>query len=148
MEGVKIKMVKRSFLILFAVVIAISFATASIADMTAKDFVKDAKARIKEISVEQAKAELTAGKAVFLDVRTEKEFKKGHIPKAVFLQRGLLEFKVEGKLPDKNAKVIVYCKTGGRASLAADTLQKMGYKNVVSIAGGWAAWSKAGYPVE
>ena len=141
-------MLKRSLLILFAVVIAISFATASMADMTGKDFVKDAKTRIKEISIEQAKAELAAGKAIFLDVRTAKEYKKGHVPKAVFMQRGLLEFKVAGKLPDKNAKVIVYCKTGGRSSLATDTLQKMGYKNVVSMAGGWVAWSKAGYPVE
>lgn len=141
-------MLKKSILILFALFVAFSFATSSIAGMTAKDFVKDAKTRIKEISVDQAKKELDAGKAVFLDVRTAKERKKGSIPKSVFLQRGLLEFKVAKKLPDKNAQVIVYCKTGGRSSLATDTLQKMGYKNIVSMAGGWNAWTKAGYPVQ
>jgi len=139
---------KKSILILFALFVAFSFATSSIAGMTGKDFVKDAKTRIKEISLDEAKKELDAGKAVFLDIRTAKEYKKGHLPKAVFMQRGLLEFKIAKKLPDKNAKVIVYCKTGGRSSLATDTLKKMGYTDVVSMAGGWVAWAKAGYPAE
>jgi rhodanese-related sulfurtransferase len=141
-------MMKKSILILFALFVAFSFATSSIAGMTGKDFVKDAKTRIKEISLDEAKKELDAGKAVFLDIRTAKEYKKGHLPKAVFMQRGLLEFKIAKKLPDKNAKVIVYCKTGGRSSLATDTLKKMGYTDVVSMAGGWVAWAKAGYPAE
>ena len=141
-------MMKKTLLILFALFVAFSFATSSIAGMTGKDFVKDAKTRIKEISLDEAKKELDAGKAVFLDIRTAKEYKKGHLPKAVFMQRGLLEFKIAKKLPDKNAKVIVYCKTGGRSSLATDTLKKMGYTDVVSMAGGWVAWAKAGYPAE
>ena len=141
-------MMKKTLLILFALFVAFSFATSSQAGMMAKDFVKDAKMNIKEISVDEAKKELDAGKAIFLDVRTAKEYKKGHIPKAVFMQRGVLEFKVAKKLPDKNAKVIVYCKVGGRGTLATDTLKKMGYTDVVNMAGGWKAWAKAGYPAE
>jgi rhodanese-related sulfurtransferase len=70
------------------------------------------------------------------------------IPGSIHLQRGLLEFKVDKKLPDKNATVIVYCKTGGRSSLATYTLVRMGYENVKNMDGGWKAWAKAGYPVE
>jgi rhodanese-related sulfurtransferase len=142
------KLVKRSLLVLFASLLVFSFSSFALADMTGKDFVNEAKKEIKEISVEQAKKDIDAKKAVVLDVRTEKEYKKGHIPGAIHMQRGLLEFKVEKKLPDKNAYIILQCKTGGRSALATQTLQKMGYKNVVSMAGGWKAWVKAGYPVE
>lgn len=141
-------MLKRSFILVLAVLFAFSLSSLALADMTGKDFVKEAKKEIKEISVEQAKKDIDAKKAVVLDVRTEKEYKKGHIPGAVHLQRGLLEFKAAEKLPDKNAHIIVQCKSGGRSALATQTLQKMGYKNVVSMAGGWKAWVKAGYPVE
>jgi len=67
---------------------------------------------------------------------------------AVNIPRGLMEFKVEKKITDKNSKIVVYCKVGGRGCLSACTLCRMGYKNVVNIAGGWQAWEKAGYPVE
>ena len=118
--------------------------------LTAKDMVADAKVRgVKEIAIEQTKKDIESGnKLVVLDVREPEEFKKGHLPKAVNSPRGLLEFTVEKAIPDKNAYVIVYCKTGGRSCLAADTLMKMGYKNAVSMAGGWDGWFKAGYPVE
>jgi len=119
------KLVKRSLLVLFASLLVFSFSSFALADMTGKDFVNEAKKEIKEISVEQAKKDIDAK-----------------------MQRGLLEFKVEKKLPDKNAYIILQCKTGGRSALATQTLQKMGYKNVVSMAGGWKAWVKAGYPVE
>ena len=128
-------MLKRSFVVVLALLFALSFSSFAMADMTAKDFVSNAKKEIKEISVEQAKKDIDAKKAVVLDVRTEKEYKKGHVPGAIHLQRGLLEFKVNQKLPDKNAYIIVQCKSGGRAALATQTLQKMGYKNAVSMAG-------------
>jgi len=142
------KIVKRGLLVLFASLLAFSFSTFALADMTGMDFVKEAKKTIKEISVEQAKKDIDAGKAIVLDVRTEKEYKMGHIPGAIFLQRGVLELKIDKKIPDKNAYIIIYCKSGARSALATQTLQKMGYKNVVSLAGGWEAWVKAGFPVE
>ena len=117
--------------------------------MTAADFVKQAKKHITEITVAEAKAKIESGQpVVVLDVREPKEYKRGHLPKAVNLPRGLLEFKVAKVIPDKDAYVIVYCKTGGRSALATWTLKRMGYKNVVNMAGGWKAWVKAGYPVE
>jgi len=77
-----------------------------------------------------------------------KEFKMGHIPGAVHIERGLLEFKINNQVPDKNAQIVVYCKLGGRGSLSAHTMVRMGYKNVINIEDGWIAWEKAGYPVE
>lgn len=127
----------------------VACATQPTKPMSAKDFVAEAKKHITEISVAEAKAKIESGApVVVLDVREPKEYKKGHLPKAVNLPRGLLEFKVAKVIPNKNAYIIVYCKSGGRSALAAWTLRKMGYKNAVSMAGGWKAWVKAGYPVE
>jgi len=139
---------RNSLVVFFVLLFTLSVSASCLADMTAKDFVKEAKKTIKEISVADAKAAIDSNKALVLDCRTAKEFKKGHLPKAINLQRGLLEFKVNKKLPDKTAQVIVYCKSGGRSCLSTCTLVKMGYSNVVSMAGGWKAWVKAGYPVE
>ncbi|NVL92045.1 MAG: rhodanese-like domain-containing protein [Desulfobacterales bacterium] len=116
--------------------------------MTADDFKKEALKHITTITVSEAKALLDKGGFTFLDVRTEKEFKKGHIPGAVNLPRGKLEFRIDKKIPDKNTSIVVYCKTGGRSALATYTLVKMGYKNLKNMDGGWKAWTKAGYPVE
>lgn len=141
--------VKRSLISFFAVILFFSLSALCFADMTAKDFVNEAKKSVKEISVADAKAAIDSGKAVIvLDCRTAKEFKSGHLPKAINIQRGLLEFKVAKKIPDKAAYVICYCKSGGRSCLSTCSLGKMGYKNAVSMAGGWKAWLKAGYPVE
>ncbi|HUU41750.1 MAG TPA: rhodanese-like domain-containing protein, partial [Desulfatiglandales bacterium] len=67
---------------------------------------------------------------------------------AMNIARGLLEFQIDKKVPDKDAKIIVYCKSGGRGGLAAYTLCRMGYRNVSNMAGGWMAWKKARYPAE
>ncbi len=117
-------------------------------DMTANDLVAEAKKNITMISVEEAKALLDKGGVAFLDCREPKEYKSGHIPGAINIPRGLLEFQIDKKIPDKNAPVVMYCKSGGRASLACCSIQRMGYKNVKNIDGGWKAWAKAGYPVE
>jgi rhodanese-related sulfurtransferase len=116
--------------------------------MSAKDMVDEAKKSITMISVQEAKALFDKGGVAFIDCRTEKEYRSGHIPGAINIPRGLLEFQIENKIPDKNATVVMYCKTGGRASLACCSLDKMGYKNVKNMDGGWQAWMKAGYPVE
>ena len=141
-------MTRSSLIAVFVLIFTFSFYASCLADMSSKDFLKEARKTVKEISVADAKAAMDLGKAVVLDCRTEKEFKAGHLPKAIHLQRGLLEFKAAKKFPDKSAYIIVYCKSGGRSCLGACTLTEMGYTNAVSMAGGWKAWVKAGYEIE
>jgi len=142
-------LMKKSLIISLVVMFALTLSSYCLAGKTAKDFVKEAQKTVTEISVADAKADIDAGKvAVILDCRTAKEFKKGHLPKAIHIERGLLEFKVAKKIPDKASYVICYCKSGGRSCLSTCTLGEMGYTNVKSMAGGWKAWVKAGYPVE
>jgi len=116
--------------------------------VTVEEMLAEARQHIEEVTVDQAKAEFDSGEAIFLDVRTLKEYKRGYIPNAQHLERGLLEFKIADKIPDKSARIIVYCKSGGRGCLATDTLKRMGYTNVANMIGGWTAWVKAGYPIE
>ncbi len=143
---------KRSILFVFVLALVSTLAlTAPVAvakDMTAKELVTEAKKNICEVSVSDAKALLDKGGYIFLDCREPKEFKMGHVPGAMNIPRGLLEFKVSKKIPDKNAKIAMYCKSGGRGCLATCTLCRMGYKNVKNMDGGWKAWEKAGYPIE
>ncbi len=142
-------MTKRNLFVLVLVSVMFLTAQASIAkDLTVKDMVSDAKKNICEVSVSEAKEVLDRGGYIFLDCRTSKEFKMGHIPGAMNIPRGLLEFKIDKKIPEKNAEIIMYCKTGGRGCLSTCTLCRMGYKNTKNIDGGWKAWEKAGYPVE
>ena len=143
---------RKNLIFIVALMISAAFAfNASLAlakDMTKKDFEKEALKHITTISVAEAKALLDKGGVTFLDVRTEKEYKKGHIPGAKNVPRGKLEYDIGKDIPDKNAAVVVYCKTGGRSCLGTYTLVRMGYKNLKSMVGGWKAWTKVGYPVE
>jgi len=143
---------RKKLILVVAIMIGVAFAfnaTRALAeDMTADDFKKEALKHITTITVSEAKALLDKGGVTFLDVRTETEFKKGHIPGAMNLPRGKLEFKIDKEIADKNAQVVLYCKTSGRSALATYTLVKMGYKNLKNMDGGWEAWTKAGYPVE
>ena len=118
------------------------------APMTAETLVAEAKANVCEKSVSECKALLDEGGYLFLDCREQTEYKMGHVPGAINIPRGLLEFKIANQVPDQNTKLVVYCKSGGRGCLASCTLCRMGYKNVVNMGGGWLAWEKAGYPVE
>ena len=107
--------------------------------------VAQAKSQIKELSVEDTKAELAAESAVqLIDVREESEWQRGHLPDAIHLSRGLLEVKIEKAMPDVNAPIILYCGGGGRSALAALSLQVMGYTNVQSMADGFKAWIASG----
>lgn len=141
---------KRIALILSVVAMVVLFTVPPLtaADMTAKQLVEDAKKDICEVSVSEAKDLFDKGGNLFLDCRTSKEYKMGHVPGAVNIPRGLLEFKIDKQIPDRETAIIMYCKTGGRGCLATCTLCKMGYKNVKNMDGGWLAWEKAGYPVE
>lgn len=111
-------------------------------------FVAAAKAKIVEVTPQQVKADMDAGKPVILlDVRDSAEFDAGHLPKAKNVSRGLLEFKIGRVLPDKNAYIVLYCRTDARSALATVVLQEMGYTNVRNMKGAFKAWGEAGYPV-
>ena len=110
--------------------------------------VDDAKSRVREISVEETSDRLRRGNAHVIDVREESEWAAGHIPGAEYMGRGVLERDVEQKIPDKEAELILYCGGGFRSALSADSLQKLGYTNGASRAGGWREWTGKGFPVE
>lgn len=111
--------------------------------------VERAKQRIRECTVVEAKAKLDRGESMhFLDVREDHEFAKDHAKGARHLGRGILERDIEGLIPDKEAAIILYCGGGYRSALAAESLQQMGYRNVISMAGGIKAWRDAGFPME
>lgn len=112
---------------------------------TAHDLVLEAKAQIREVALDAAEAAIRAAD-VLLDVREADEFHAGHIPGALNIPRGLLEFKLsdDPALCARELNIVLYCKTSGRAALAACSLQAMGYLQVQSLAGGFDAWSAAG----
>jgi rhodanese-related sulfurtransferase len=110
--------------------------------------VDDAKSRVREVGVDETKRKLESGKAQVIDVREESEWAAGHVRGAQHLGRGIIERDIESRIPDKNAEIVLYCGGGFRSALSADNLQKMGYRNVASMAGGWRAWREAGGPVE
>lgn len=112
--------------------------------ITVQDMVAAAKQQITEVTVDKAKQLLAEGGIALVDVREESEYAAGHIDNAILLPRGVLEFKI-GTVPelaDKAKPVIIYCRTGGRASMAAVNMKALGYTNVVSIAGGYEGWQK------
>jgi len=110
--------------------------------------VQDAKTRIQEEDFRATKKRLDSGeKFVLVDTREESEWDRGHLPGAIHLSRGTIERDIEKTVPDKNAVIVLYCGGGYRSALAADNLQKMGYRNVISMDGGWRGWTEAGFPV-
>jgi rhodanese-related sulfurtransferase len=109
--------------------------------------VDDAKSRVREVDVEQTLARVREG-ARLIDVREDNEWQRGHARGAEHMGRGIIERDVETAVPDHSAQLILYCGGGYRSALAADSLRRMGYTNVYSLAGGWKAWQEAGAPVE
>jgi len=111
--------------------------------------VQDAKTRVKEIDIEGYKQLAGSGEPhLLIDVREDREYSAGHAAGAVHLGKGIIERDIEAKVPDKEAKLVLYCGGGYRSALAGDSLQKMGYTNVISLDGGWKAWTAAGMQVE
>lgn len=111
--------------------------------------VDEARKRVKECTVAQAKARLDREQGLhFLDVREDHEFAKDHAQGARHVGKGIIERDIETLIPEKQAAIILYCGGGYRSALAADALQQMGYTNVVSMDGGIKAWRDAGYPIE
>ncbi len=111
--------------------------------------VQDAKSRVRETNAQEVMKRIEKGEKLNLvDVREESEWAKGHLPGAKHLGKGVIERDIETAIPDKEAEIILYCGGGFRSALSADNLQKMGYKKVVSMDGGWREWTEKGYPVE
>jgi len=113
------------------------------------NIVNDAKSRVRENTPEDVKKKREAGEKFHLvDVREDNEWQKGHAAGAIHLGKGIIERDIEKAIPDHNAEIILYCGGGFRSALAGDALQKMGYKNVISMDGGWKRWRELGYPTE
>ena len=111
--------------------------------------VDDAKSRIKQTTPEEVKARIDKGENILLvDTREDNEWDRGHIAGAVHLGKGIIERDIESQIPNHETEIILYCGGGFRSALAADNLQKMGYKNVVSMDGGWREWKAKGFPIE
>lgn len=118
-----------------------------------KEMLAEANAEIDAISVQDAMALVGSGEIVFVDVRETQENQAGAIPGSVHAPRGLLEFIVDPAAPmhkpelASGKKLIVYCASGGRSALSAQTMRRMGVENVANLVGGIAAWKEAGGPV-
>ena len=115
---------------------------------TAHDLVAQAKLSVNEVSLNDA-PDAIRDADILLDVREADEYANGHIPGAVHISRGLLEFKLSNdpNLSSRDLKIVLYCKNSGRAALASKSLHDMGYMNIQSIAGGFDAWAQAGNPI-
>ncbi|HEX6650856.1 MAG TPA: rhodanese-like domain-containing protein [Pyrinomonadaceae bacterium] len=109
--------------------------------------VNDAKSRIREVTVAETQQRMKENSdAKLIDVREDNEWDAAHAAGAMHLGKGIVERDIETTVPDKNTELILYCGGGYRSALAADALQKMGYTNVFSMAGGWKAWKEEGGP--
>ena len=109
--------------------------------------VDDAKSRIREVSVEETRDRVNHG-AKLIDVREDNEWDTAHAAGATHMGRGIIERDIVQTFPEKDTELILYCGGGYRSALAADALQRMGYTNVYSMAGGWKAWKESGGQVE
>ena len=116
--------------------------------VTPHDLVVEAKSQIKEIATAEAQSML--GKRVIIDVREYDEYAAGHLPGAINIPRGVLEFKI-GMVPEcarKDGSFLIYCRTSGRAALSAVQLQRLGYTDIISMAGGYEVWNNENRPTE
>jgi rhodanese-related sulfurtransferase len=108
-----------------------------------------AKTKVKETNVADVKRRIDAGENLTLiDVREDNEWAQGHLPGALHLGKGIIERDIEQRVPQTDAKLVLYCGGGFRSALVAESLQKMGYTNVESMDGGWKGWRDAGLPTE
>jgi rhodanese-related sulfurtransferase len=108
-----------------------------------------ARAKVKETNVADVKRRIDAGENLTLvDVREDNEWAQGHLPGALHLGKGIIERDIEQRVPQTDAKLVLYCGGGFRSALVAESLQKMGYTNVESMDGGWKGWRDAGLPTE
>lgn len=110
--------------------------------------VEASRQRVRECCVEDVQARQAAGETFLLiDVREDHEWAAGHLPNATHLGKGIIERDIEEQVPDLETEIVLYCGGGYRSALAADALQQMGYKNVLSMDGGFRGWKEAGFPI-
>jgi rhodanese-related sulfurtransferase len=111
--------------------------------------VNEAKSRVKETDIAGYKKMVAEGsRPVLIDVREDNEWAAGHAAGAVHLGKGVIERDIETKIPEKGAKLVLYCGGGFRSALAADALRQMGYTDAISLDGGWRAYQQSGLPIE
>lgn len=102
---------------------------------------------VRDVSVAETRERIhTHPSVILVDVREDSEWSAGHVPGAIHMGKGIIERDIEEKIPDRSAEIILYCGGGFRSVLAADAIQKMGYSNVASMAGGWRDWTASGGP--
>lgn len=132
----------------WAATVLLKLAKIPAAEVRGERFLKlaaQAREKITEVSPSVAFESVTKA-AVLIDVREKEEYRRGHIPRALHLPRGMIELEIERRAPDVSVEIIVYCAGGNRSALVAENLQRMGYTNVRSVAGGFNAWLEAGFP--
>jgi rhodanese-related sulfurtransferase len=111
--------------------------------------VDDAKSRVQQIDIEGYKRMTASGEPhILVDTREDNEWAAGHVKGALHLSKGVIERDIETQVPDKTTKLILYCGGGFRSALVADNLQKMGYRNAISLDGGWRALKASGFEIE
>src|SRR3954447_10170143 len=116
---------------------------------TYTDLIATARKETKEVSLDELKRRVEAKEPyTLLDVREKEEYRAGYIPGAVSIPRGFLEIQVEGRLPDKNARIVAYCAGGTRSALAAKSLAELGYTNVETANPGFVRWKDLGFPID
>lgn len=109
--------------------------------------VNEAKSKIREVTIDDVSKKLKAGENFYLvDVREDEEWATSRIPGSIHLGKGIIEREIESAIPDKSAEIILYCGGGFRSALAAESIQRMGYKNVASMDGGIRGWRGQGLP--
>ncbi|HRI87207.1 MAG TPA: rhodanese-like domain-containing protein [Candidatus Hydrogenedentes bacterium] len=112
------------------------------------ELVSASRSRVQECTVSELEERIARGDSFYLvDVREESEFAAGHLPNAIHIGKGVIERDIESKIPDFGADIVLYCGGGYRSVLAAESIQKMGYTNVVSMDGGFRGWQDAGHVV-
>jgi rhodanese-related sulfurtransferase len=113
------------------------------------NLVNQSKGRVRQIDINEYQQMRTSGEPhLLVDVREDSEWTAGHAANAIHLGKGIIERDIESKVPDTNTQLVLYCGGGFRSALAADALQQMGYTNVISLDGGWRAYTQAQLPVE
>ena len=139
---------KISFLLVIIFFVLYSASVVHAVDKTPEQVVREAKASVSEVSIDEVKKMIDNREdIILLDVRDREEYETGHIPGAINISRGSLDFKIHLIIPDKNAKIVVYCGLDLRSPLATKSMNDLGYKKAVNMIGGLKAWKEAGYLV-
>jgi rhodanese-related sulfurtransferase len=110
--------------------------------------VNESKSKVREMTPDEVLQKMKSGeKFHFVDCREDDEWREGHAEGAIHIGRGVIERDIEEEIPNKNEMVVLVCAGGSRSALAAESIQKLGYKNVISMSGGMREWEQKGFPM-